>query len=326
MGYYYNNLQFFDQTAIYLSDYVHLILAAGFGLIICATILSILFAMTNQRVVPSCSVFLIIVSILLLWVFVAISGSVSLILAKECNNGIDNLTYKYILNGSYSDCVTTSLKHYLFCNPWNTTANSCTNPISPLENRLLFIINFIINTKNPALDYFLETMQGGLNTLKAIDSCNNTITVYSDSKQNICFQVNNATIQITLLYIIQAPILIVLLIYILFGWYRFHFQRLPYVIHHPKTTDPNSILSNEELETLITSDAEIEKLQDPQEDNSLLPVADEPLPSAPNEEMEELKSTLKENIRTLVFTGFLLLVVFLMIFVWFGFLGNVFSF
>jgi len=257
---------------------------------------------------------------------VTISGSVSLILAKECNNGLDQITNKYVINGTYSNCVTTALKHYLFCEPWEISSDTCTNPIQPIERFLSFLVTYIHNSNDTSLLYLLPILEGGIITLVDLDSCNDTIAVYGESKQNICYNVNNAIIQISLLYIIQSPILIVLLIYILFGWYRLHFQRVPYVIHTKSIElSPSGILSNEELDTFVPSDNE-----QPEEGDNVLLDNNEPLiPSPPNpnqdQNMEELKATLKKNLRTVIFTGFLFTVVFLMIFIWFGFLGKAFS-
>jgi len=304
-------------------------------LIICATITSILFALTKQRCVPCCSVLLILVSTVLIWVFVAISGSVSLILAKECNNGLDSLTQKYLINSDSigdSVCVSTALNHYLFCKPWaNTTVASCTNPIVPLEATFTLYIDIIKFMNNTQYNYLIPVLQSGLDTLITLDSCNDTIEVYANSKQDICFLVNNSLMQISMLYIIQSPILIVLLIYILFGWYRFHFQRLPYVL-----TDKSEEMgvmtrgSDTDDNSLLAIDPRPSSMLD---ESSLLlpePAVKKPKHSSHTQspqqpDMDKFKAILRKNRATIIFTGVLFLVVFVMIFVWFGVLNNAFK-
>jgi len=331
MGFWFNDLKNDEAVAIYYSGYVHLVLASGFGLIICATVTAILFALTKQRCVPSCSIFLIILATLLIWIFISISGTVSLILAKECNNGLDNLTRKYIVNENntdITDCVRPSLNHYLFCEPWKPSSQpSCENPIAPLEIIVQMILKQI--PRDGQYDDVIATLNNTLIQLVQLDSCNETVAVYQESKQNICFDVNNAAMQISLLYIIQSPILIVLLLYILFGWYRFNFQRLPFVTRHNKHSsevtviDGNITDKNEELESLgLGSDVD----DDNSQDTSLLQADLPSTKSVSNTNQEvNVRYIIRKNKREIIFTGIMFLVVFLMIFVWFGILGTAFE-
>lgn len=245
-----------------------------------------------------------------------------------------------IANETYGECVTTALNHYLFCNPWTTAINSCTNPINPIETSVEMIRAFI-EIRFPQYDYLIPTLNESLNSLTEFDSCNDTYQVYGESKQNICFQVNNSLMQITLLYIIQSPILVVLLIYVLFGWYRFHFEKVPYNKSTPRI-DPSGILSdrNEELGPLAFSDDPDTRLLD--DDNSLQSTESNnqdngnivPLDTSINKyspiqhytnQDSDLKSILRKNKATVIFTGALFLVVFLSIIIWFGILNHAFN-
>jgi len=239
-------------------------------------------------------------------------------------------------------CIRASLDHYMFCAPWKEGENqtmSCENPYSSMKNFTLQLIDIVKRTGN---QHLLDLLTSAEKTIDDLDSCNKTRAVYTEAKQNVCWDVNNATIQITLLYIIQSPILIVLLIYVLSGWYRFNIRRLPYAGLSSKNQNNyqnqgQSLLEdeltdrNEELKNLGNGPSEDDYPDSNQEISQAMfdsTVAIEPNTSTAymfEAWHKNIRKIVRKNVLTIVFTAAMFLIVFTMIFVWLGILNNDFK-
>jgi len=266
-------------------------------------------------------------------------------------------------NTQYSTCLRAAFGHYLFCHPWeqplssssrtsNTT--SCQNPFFALKDLTVKLIIYL-KSLGPKYSKEVATLERLEQNVEALDSCNDSQTVYQETKQDLCWDVSNSMMQVTLLCILQSPILIVLLIYVLFGWHRFYLQNLPIVgsafIFSKYSDDPKSD------EQLLIEDAGPDKhteelgiLGDLSEDDTptksydtmyfdtnLYPssgpstTSSHGMVTAMYEEYKkiELKLQIKKimvrEVHTIGFTAGLLLIVFLTIFVWLGIVNNNFG-
>jgi len=183
-----------------------------------------------------------------------------------------------------SACVGAGMNHYLFCAAWNDTGLGFSPPCEdPIENAK-DVANHVIKELEAFGPIFLKDINNlkiVVADLTEINNCQDTSTTYDSAKHVLCWEVNNVAMRVTLMYILNWPILFAFLIYLFFSWYRFNLQHVPYDAFYKDGVPPEMeelalaadddqvpLDSQSAQEELVLLDSEPESVEDLETDHS----------------------------------------------------------
>lgn len=229
IGMWYNSFSIMGTKYGIYSSYATLLLSCGFGLVISTMVIVNVFVLTKHRCIPNCTVICIYFSLLVVWLVSSITGFISLVVSKECNNGIDQLVSSYTDSTLLSSCASSGFNHYLFCSSWNstiTTNSTCGNPILSAKIMTETVIKEL-QAFGPLFLPDILNLQLVLSNLVEIDDCTETKLSYNSAKMLLCWDVTNSSMRITSMFLLLWVLLLAFLLFIFFSWYRFNLTRTP---------------------------------------------------------------------------------------------------
>lgn len=134
-------------------------------------------------------------------------------------------------------CLALIGSHFLFCKPWPKDDPACGgNPFTEAtgfaRSALQYIQNlpdvckkanwrfFDLSQHDRYLDQ-IKTIQLAISELDILSECTPTSNAYKAAKSSLCWDINNNATIVSVLLLVQTPLLLVLLCVMLYAWNAF---------------------------------------------------------------------------------------------------------